>query len=110
MKSIAMTKAEAKDSELCYAGTPDSDEAPKYPYGTCLDLNDDTLKKLGITKMPAIGEEVAITAIAKVTRLSMEEEEQGGAEMYLSLQITQMEVNIPSQVLSAPDKLYKRNS
>jgi len=105
MKDLALTSAEAKETMLC----SNPGDAPKYPYGTALDLNDDTLKKLGISKLPEIGEEVAITAVAKVTRLSAYEE-QDGPEQCLGLQITMMEVNIPSQVMTASGKLYRKDA
>lgn len=104
MKDLALTPDEAKESMIGCASA-DPSEGPKYPYGTSLDFNDETLKKLGITKLPGIGEEVAITAIGKVTRISAYEE-QGGAEQCLGIQLTAMDVNIPSQVQSAADKLY----
>lgn len=98
---MALTAAEAK--ETMYSSDPS--EAPKYPYGLNLDLNDDTLKKLGIGKLPQVGDEVAITAVAKVTRISAYDE-QGGTEQCLSLQIVGMEANIPSQVETPAGKLY----
>ena len=107
LKNIAMSAAEAKETMIGY-NTADVSNAPKYPYGTSLDLNNDTLEKLGITKLPSVGEEVTITAKAKVTRISAYEE-QGGAEQCLGLQITDMDVSIPSQSQSASDKLYGGN-
>lgn len=64
---------------------------PKYPYGLCLDLNDDTLKKLGIDPLPPVGTVVHITAMAKVKNVSEYENEEG-AERCLGLQITDMSV------------------
>jgi len=102
MKDIALTAAEAKETML---GCSEA-HAPKYPWGTSLEFDDETLEKLGITQLPDIGEEVAITAVAKVTRISASED-QDGARRCLGLQITLLDVNIPSQVLTPANKLYK---
>ena len=105
MKNIAMTKAEAKETMMEYTA-PKAAEAPKYPYGTTLDLNDDTLSKLGLESLPAVGTEVTIMAKAMVTRVSMYEE-QGGAESCMALQITDMDITVPEGGKSAAQKLYK---
>lgn len=104
LKSLALTPAEAKDTYLgcapCDAG---EDNGPKYPWGTELNLEDDSLKKLGIEKLPEVGEVVNIMAQAKVTRVSASES-QSGARRSLALQITDMAVDNPSQ--SRESKLY----
>lgn len=104
MQDLSLSPEEAKETMIGYS-TSNPEDAPKYPWGTSLDLDNDTLAKLGITKLPEVGEEVAITAIAKVTRISANED-QGGTRQCLGLQITTMEVGIPSQVTSAASKLY----
>lgn len=104
LKDLTMTPAEAKETMLGYNAT-DVKDAPKYPYGTRLDLNDDTLQKLGITKMPSIGDEVAITAVGKVISVNAYEE-QGGAEQCLGIQLTSMETNFPAETSNAASKLY----
>lgn len=103
---MALTADEAKETSMM---SYDPKEAPKYPYGLNLDFNDETLKKLGISKLPQVGEELAITAVAKVTRISAYDE-QGGTEQCLGLQIVGMEVNIPSQVETPAGKLYGETS
>ena len=105
MKDISLTAAEAKENMIGCASI-DSADAPKYPWGTSLDLDDDTLTKLGITKLPDVGEELALTAVVKVTRISANED-QGGTRQCLGLQITSMELNIPSQVIAPANKLYR---
>lgn len=47
-----------------------------YPYGCCLSLDDETLKKLGLDgDMPQIGEMVHFCCMAKVTSASQNEQE-----------------------------------
>jgi hypothetical protein len=63
-----------------------------YPYGLCLDLNQDSLEKLGISEddMPAIGATIPLRAEGKVTRVSALADEQGGGHRTLTIQITKM--------------------
>lgn len=102
LKDLALTPEEAKDTMLGGIA-PDAGDAPKYPYGLCLDLNDEALKKLGITALPAIGSEMRITAVGKVTRISAYEE-QDGAEQCLGIQLTAMDMTGPDQTTA--QKLY----
>ncbi len=105
MKNIALTKAEAKETLIsCSPGKVD--DAPKYAYGTSLDLNDDTLGKLGLEALPAVGTEVTIVAKAKVTRVS-QYQEQSGSESCLVLQITDMDITVPQGSKTAAQRLYK---
>lgn len=104
LKDLSMTPKEAKETMLGYTEA-DVKDAPKYPYGTSLDLNNETLAKLGITKLPAVGDAVSISAIGKVTRISAYEE-QGGSEQCLGIQITDMEISMGGQTSNAASKLY----
>ena len=70
---------------------------PKYPYGLCLSLDDESLKKLGLDgDLPEVGEVLQFSAIARVTSASMNERENGvGASdmcCRVELQITDMGV------------------
>lgn len=104
LKDMSLSAAEAKESTIGYAAA-DPGEAPKYPYGLSLDLNDDVLKKLGITTLPTVGTTMLLTAEVKVTRISAYEE-QDGSEQCLGLQITSMDLANPSSSSSAAEKLY----
>lgn len=104
---MALSPGEAEDTMLCSPADPK--EGPKYPYGLRLDLNDITLTKLGLTMLPKVGEEVAITAVAKVVSINAYEEQEG-VEQCLGLQIVGMDVNIPSQVQTPAGKLYGETS
>lgn len=87
MKLVSMefdqAEAKAESSEV------NELEAPKYPYGTCLYLDEKTLDKLGISEMPDVGTMVKIEAMAKVTGTS-EREYEGGSHKTLDLQLTDM--------------------
>lgn len=64
-------------------------EKPKYPYGTCLYLDEEALAKLGITDLPDVGSMLHIMAIGKVTGTS-EREYEGGSHKTLDVQLVEM--------------------
>lgn len=90
-----------KDSPAC---APCDMEKPKYPWGTTLHLDEKALAKLGIKEMPAVGTEIPISAVAKVTGTS-EREYESGKHQTLDLQLTDMAFG-PDKVEVEPKKLY----
>lgn len=96
LTSMELSPAEAKEES---GATP---EAPKYPWGLCIDLNEDTLKKLGITDLPAVGSSMLITAKADVQSAG-ESQYQGDdtKRMNLSLQITDMSMSPAAKDVAA---------
>jgi hypothetical protein len=89
LTSMELTAKEAKKEV-----SPDANP-PKYPWGLCINLDEDALKKLGIDELPDVGSTVSIVAKAEVQSAS-ESQYQGDKEkrMSLSLQITDMGVKL----------------
>jgi hypothetical protein len=87
MSMINMKQA-AKREEM--PGAIEADE-PRYPYGLCISLGKEELEKLGITALPKVGGEMMITAKAVVKSTSAYDT-QGGTDMRVELQITDMDV------------------
>lgn len=88
--SMERTAAEKKAAKERYNSPPDSDV--EYPWGLCINLGKDEIKKLGLKDLPDVGEEVTICAVCTVTRVSQsaslnatDEDSQG-----VELQITHM--------------------
>lgn len=114
MKSMALTAAEAKDSDYgCCAPDGDDDKGPKYPYGLEISLRDESLKKLGMGLMP-VGTEVLITAKATVTGTSSRDRQGAEPSQDMDVQITMLDLT-PVQadrMAASASKLYpdKANS
>ena len=87
MPMINMKRAPEREE---MPGEIEKDE-PQYPYGLCLHLSKDEMDKLGITALPTVGSEMTITAKVFVKSTSACET-QGGKDMRMDLQITDMEV------------------
>lgn len=83
--SLELTAQEAKAESF----EAKEAERPRYPYGTSLYLDDEALAKLGIKEMPAVGTDLRIMGVAKVTGTS-EREYEGGSHKTLDVQFTQM--------------------
>lgn len=102
MVNMQMSREEAKEYT-----EPSVSDAPQYPYGLCLDLNDDALEKLGMKTLPAVGTEMSLMARVVVTRTSAYQTQGNESETCLGLQITDMELG-PAQAdpAKAAAKLY----
>jgi len=89
MKDLKITKKEAKTkSESMVIGSPDQE---RYPYGLRLDLSNDTLEKLGMTKLPAVGTVLMFEAKAKVVG-SRQSATEGSENRSVELQITHIDL------------------
>lgn len=70
-------------------------EPDEYPYGTRLDLNKDTLEKLKIKTLPAVGDEIMIECKAKVIAVRESANERDTSRS-VELQITDMDLELDS--------------
>lgn len=103
MKNIAMTPEEAKE----YSGmSPAAGDEPKYPYGLNICLNDSTMKKIGMDKLPEVGTTVLIQALAVVSSVRQSQQQDGDKESGVDLQITDLEVTPGEPKKAAADVLY----
>lgn len=100
MVNMQMSAEEAKEYGTCEAKPGDG---PKYPYGLCLYLDDETMKKLGL-EMPAVGAQMELRAVVVVTSVGMDQQQDGDKEQRASLQITDMELVFTS--VSTASALY----
>ncbi len=105
MKDMAFTPEEAKEyaGDMCCG--PD-ENGPKYPYGLTIHLCDDSIEKLGITSLPMVGTKVNIMAVAVVTSIEQRQDSKGENETSMSLQITQMDTQMPTPEQNAAQKMW----
>jgi hypothetical protein len=96
-------KNEADDSDYCCAMPVE-----QYGYGLRIYLNEDACEKLGIAKAAA-GTQVTISAKAIVVSSTQSLESDGddkGTDLSLSLQITDMGVQLNGVLRNAAEVLY----
>lgn len=101
MASLINMEMSKKEAEEYTKPTPD--DGPKYPWGLCITLNDDSLKKLGVDELPSVDTEVTIVAKAQVSRISDSQTQGGESNRSMDLQITDMQVGLKDEAAS---KLY----
>lgn len=87
MKSMLLTKKESKDMK---EGVVPENE-PSYSYGLKLNLDDESMKKLGIEKMPKLGKTMILHAKVKVADMN-ESISANSNYRSLGLQITDMDL------------------
>lgn len=98
--NMQMSAEEAKEQT-----NPTPEDAPKYPWGLSLDLDDDALAKLGITDLPAVGTQMSLQAVVTVTRTGAYQTQGAEMESCLGLQITDMALT-PAARASTAQRLY----
>lgn len=109
MKLTSLVLSKAEREKAVEASTPPED-APRYPWGMSLTLDDEVLEKLGIDTLPALGTELELVAKVKVTRVSASDDADGGKYRSLSLQLTDacLEGYGDAKKKSAESALYEK--
>ncbi len=90
MKDLKISKQEAKEKSKAVQVIGSSDQE-RYPYGLRLDLNNDTLEKLGMKKLPTVGTVLMFEAKAKVVG-SRQSATEGSENRSVELQITHIDL------------------
>jgi hypothetical protein len=91
LTSMKLSADEAKEMDSCVP----TDGGPAYPYGLAIYLNDEVLKKLGMSTMPDVGTKLTLQAVVEVTGNS-QRQTQEGKTVCMDLQITDMELTAPA--------------
>lgn len=83
------------------------EEEHQYPYGLCIRLDEESIKKLEIKKLPEAGSNMILMAKVTVQSVSMRGTKEG-EDRYLELQITDMAIAEASdkEESSAEEVLY----
>lgn len=99
---MKLSQDEAKEMDCSVGCLSSEDGGPKYPWGLILSLDDDTLRKLGVSELPKVGQQMHLMAVVEVCTTS-QHANQEGTDKCVSLQITQMglegDTPDPAQVL-----------
>ena len=104
MNMVSMKMAKEEKDEQPGMASP-SVSGPDYPYGLCIELNDDSLEKLGYKTPPSVGQEFTLTARVKVTA-SRSQEVDGENESSCSLQITEAGLGTAAAKDAKAERLY----
>lgn len=98
---VSKAEREARYSEKSVAA-----DAPSYPYGLSINLDDEALEKLGLEELPAVDAKVMIVAKATVTNVSSNASTGGEKRRSIALQITDLCLESGSSK-DAATELYK---
>lgn len=98
--SLVNMKMSSEEAQEQYGGSMACD-APEYPYGLCINLDEEGLAKLGMPALPSVDQTMMITARVKVVSVSSRDSSGGDKEQNVSLQITDMEIG-PDQPAKDP--------
>lgn len=93
LKSMKITKAD-RDARKKGYGVCSPMGGDDYPYGLRVTLDEDALKKLGLTKLPKAGAYVALRAECCVISVSVNERD-GKTDRRIELQMEKLEVIVP---------------
>ena len=84
-------------SSMAAPMTAKADNVPKYPWGLCINLEDDQLEKLNLDDECEVGDMIHLCVMAKVTSCSSNETEGGKSRKRIELQITQIAVPVENE-------------
>ena len=101
LHSMHLTPAEQKEEVEEYKPIK-----PDYPWGLSIDLNDDSLEKLGIKTLPSVGEVYVIMAKAVVRSVGSSSSQDGDDSRHMCLQITDMGIATDVTPAAAATALY----
>ena len=77
-----------KDSKAEFSGV-EEDQGPRFPHGLTLHLNNESLKKLGMTDLPTVGDKVLIAGFGVISSAS-ENRRQRGTDRDVSIQLQEL--------------------
>lgn len=96
--NVALDAEEAKEESGAEEAMGGGGDLPKYPYGLCLHLDDHTLEALGLTTMPEVNSWVRLEAKGIVVGVESRQTQDGEAEQYLKIQITDLGVDTTGEM------------
>lgn len=108
MKLVSV-KLNKKDREKEYPTASALADQPAYPWGLQVRLDENTLDKLGIDKLPEVGGELMLIAKVNVVSVSSSESAgSGGKRRNVELQITELCLEDVPADKDAAEELYEK--
>jgi hypothetical protein len=89
LTSMALTKSDIKKQMEPTLAKDSNKDAPRYPWGLELNLDESAIAKLGLDELPEVGESYTLVAKCDITSAASSKT-QGGNSRRLGLQITAM--------------------
>ncbi len=105
MKTVSMKRAkDEKKEDGCEPCSVTSHE--DYPWGLRITLDDEQLKSLGMSALPAVGMPVGIEAIGLIVSASENSVDDGKSERRVEIQITDLAIAASGPALQ--DRMYPK--
>lgn len=101
-----LTNMQTTQAEVNQEKREEGMDKPKYPYGLRLCLDSESLKKLNINTLPAVGEKLNLTAVVNVIGVQNYQEINGESNASVDLQIIEMDLGASEPQTSVAEKLY----
>ena len=92
------TKSEKKNQSASPVGLSDD-----HPYGLSIQLEDESLTKLGLSELPKPGETLCLHAHAVVESVNESSSHEGGSSRSVRLQITRLKID-DSEAAESPEE------
>lgn len=105
MSKLVSMKSSPAERKARSEPTSIASDAPIYPWGLSINLDTESLEKLGVEELPEVGDERLVIAKVKVTSVSSSDSE-SGANRNVGLQITEMCLEDAGEKAAAESKLY----
>lgn len=86
MKPVSMKLPKAKQAETAQV----SPRKQEYPWGLSLNLENESLEKLGIEHLPDVGTECTLRGVGKIVRVSQSASENDKNSRMIEIQITKL--------------------
>lgn len=104
--------------QQAWGGPSVMSEPPEYPYGLNIELDECSLQKMDVSKLPEVGDMVQIAGYARVTRVSVREgddydgdgDSDDGLQRCVGLQLTALGIapGGPADEQDAAETLYNK--
>lgn len=105
LTNMAMSKTELKKQMEPSLGKDPGKDAPRYPWGLELNLDESAIAKLGLDELPEVGESYMLVAKCDVTSAASNKTQSGNSRR-LGLQITAMAIEDAGEKGEAAETLY----